>query len=133
MISDLSRLLSVFEAYVEATGLSPKTVSTRFMGRGGRIDQIRAGGDMGSLTIAKALTAFSAAWPPDAAWPVDVPRPPVGAPSDSSATFGAGTTLTHPAITDETGEPVVMRIGRVAVQSDDVVTAVKGWLTGGKA
>lgn len=74
-MSDIARLLTVVDAYCQATGLSESRVSTLFLKSGARSAALRAGGDMGSRTIAKAIEAFSDAWPGDAAWPSVVPRP----------------------------------------------------------
>lgn len=82
-MTDLDRLLHVAAAYCAATGLSEARVSTLFLKGGSRIASLRAGGDMGSRTIARAIEAFSDAWPADAVWPAEVPRPS-RAPSDGS-------------------------------------------------
>lgn len=93
MTPDLHNLLTVCDAYTAATGLVPSTVSKRFLGSGLRIAKIRAGGDMGSLTIARAIRAFDAAWPADAPWPAAVPRPSLtAAPTPAAAPGAAGLT-----------------------------------------
>lgn len=71
----ISDILAVFDAYCVATGLSDSTVSRKFLGAGGRIRPLRAGGDMGTRTIERALSQFSREWPADVEWPVNVPRP----------------------------------------------------------
>lgn len=81
MICDIDRLLAVFEAYCAAVQLAPATVSARLLGRGGRIAELRAGGDMGARTIRDLLVKFSQNWPEGAEWPADVERPPVQANS----------------------------------------------------
>lgn len=88
-MTDLDRLLHLVDAYCAATGLSEARVSTLFLKGGSRVASLRAGGDMGSRTIAKAIEAFSDAWPAEAAWPSDVPRPSraprvTGAPTDAT-------------------------------------------------
>lgn len=75
MKSDLDRLIAVFDAYCEAVDLAPATVSARFLGRGGRVAELRDGGDMGSRTIHAILVKFSENWPDGAVWPASVPRP----------------------------------------------------------
>lgn len=75
MNSDLDRLIAVFDAYCAAVDLAPATVSARLLGRGGRIAELRDGGDMGARTIRALLVKFSANWPDGAEWPADVPRP----------------------------------------------------------
>jgi hypothetical protein len=77
-MNDLRKLILVFDAYVALTGQADATISTRFLGNGNRIREIRAGGDMGSRRIARALSAFSAAWPVGADWPQGVERPSAG-------------------------------------------------------
>jgi hypothetical protein len=77
-MNDIQSLILVFNAYLAATGQAEATISTKFLGNGNRIREIREGGDMGSRRIARALTAFSAAWPPDAQWPDLVARPSAG-------------------------------------------------------
>lgn len=75
MKSDLDRLIAVFDAYCAAVELAPATVSARLLGRGGRIAELREGGDMGSRTIHALLVKFSQSWPEGATWPADVERP----------------------------------------------------------
>lgn len=74
-MNDIEKLLRVFDAYVAATDSAEATVSARFLGRGGRIADLKRGGDMGSRTIQRALDLFSAQWPAAAAWPDGVGRP----------------------------------------------------------
>lgn len=85
MLTDLDRLLRVFDAYCAATGRAEATVSTRFLGGGGRISSLRETGDMGARLIARTLQDFAAHWPPGAAWPAEVPLPVV----DSLPSFPA--------------------------------------------
>lgn len=75
METDLDRLLVVFDAFVNATGRAEATVSAQFFGRGGRIKDLRAGGDMGSRTIADVMKEFSRRWPNDLDWPEGIARP----------------------------------------------------------
>jgi hypothetical protein len=74
-MSSIRDLLSVFAAYRSATGLAQATVSTRFLGRGSRLGELMAGGDMGSLRIDRTLADISRQWPAEAAWPEGVERP----------------------------------------------------------
>jgi hypothetical protein len=78
VMNDIQKLLIVFDAYVALTGQAPSTVSTRFMQRGARIGDLRAGGDMGSRTIQKIIKTFSEQWPVGAPWPDGVERPSAG-------------------------------------------------------
>ena len=86
MISDIDRLLAVFDAYCAAVDLAPATVSARLLGRGGRIAELRDGGDMGSRTIHALLVKFSQNWPESAEWPAYIERPSAEAePSEGCA------------------------------------------------
>ena len=69
----------MFDAYAALTGQADATISTKFLGNGNRIREIRAGGDMGSRRVGRALAAFSAHWPENAEWPANVLRPGAGA------------------------------------------------------
>jgi hypothetical protein len=71
----IEALLAVTRAYATATGLAEATISRRFLGGGSRAATLCAGGDMGALTIAKAIERFARNWPPGAAWPEGVERP----------------------------------------------------------
>ncbi len=77
-MNDLSKLLAVCDTYAALTGQAEATISTRFLGNGNRIREIRAGGDMGSRRIVRALAQFSALWPENAQWPEGVERPSAG-------------------------------------------------------
>lgn len=82
-MTDIDRLLAVVDAYRAATGLSEARISTLFLKGGTRLAHLRAGGDIGVRTAAKALAAFAAAWPADAVWPDTVERP--SQPGDGGA------------------------------------------------
>jgi hypothetical protein len=77
-MNDIRKLILVFDAFAALTGQAEATVSTKFLGNGNRIREIRDGGDMGSRRIARALAQFSAHWPVGAAWPEGVERPSAG-------------------------------------------------------
>jgi len=72
---EIAALIRVIDAYISASGLAEGTVSARFLGRAGRVRELRAGGDIGARKLASVMTMFSAAWPEGAQWPADVPRP----------------------------------------------------------
>lgn len=74
-MSDIEHLLSVVDAYREATGLAEATISTRFLGRGGRIGDLRGGGDIGARLMVRTIERFSRNWPGNAVWPSCVARP----------------------------------------------------------
>ncbi len=74
-MNDVSRLLFLFDAYAAAVGQADATVSTRFLGRGTRINELRGGGDMGSRKIAAVMREFSKEWPEGVEWPAEIERP----------------------------------------------------------
>ncbi len=76
---DIASFLRVIDAYRTATGVSDGGLSARLFNAGHRIQQIRAGSDIGVRRMAEALAWLSAHWPADAGWPDDVQRPPVAA------------------------------------------------------
>jgi hypothetical protein len=76
-IRGIDQFFAVVDAYKAATGLPDKTISSRVLNDSGRIDLLRAGGDIGIRKVAAALNWFSEHWPAGAAWPTDVARPVV--------------------------------------------------------
>jgi hypothetical protein len=75
MSSLREQLIAVSDAYAAARGIGRKRVSTIVFNRGSKLDDIVAGGDLGTGTFEKAMEWFSANWPDDVAWPKDVERP----------------------------------------------------------
>lgn len=75
-MSGVSDLLRVLDAYCAGVGQAEATVSTKFLGSGRRVADLRNGSDMASRTIARIVQKFSAEWPDGAVWPADVVRPP---------------------------------------------------------
>lgn len=86
----IAAFLSVFDAYVASTKLSPATVSRHLLGRGSRIADLRAGGDIGVQTLERALLDLSSSWPEGAAWPADVSRPALAEPALAESEAGHG-------------------------------------------
>lgn len=74
-MSPIESLLTVVDAYREATGLAEATVSTRFLARGSQLKDLREGADIGSRRVERVLAEMSAQWPAGAAWPEGVVRP----------------------------------------------------------
>jgi hypothetical protein len=74
-MTSIESLIAVFDAYAASSRQAEATVATKFLGRGNRMSELRAGGDMGARTIARALQAFSNHWPEGAVWPEGVERP----------------------------------------------------------
>lgn len=74
----IAAILRLSEAYCAAAGVAEATLSTKVLGAGGRLAQIRAGGsDVGVKRCHLAIEWFSANWPEGAAWPDAVERPAV--------------------------------------------------------
>jgi hypothetical protein len=80
----ISSFISLIDAYRAARGVSDARVSTLVFNDGGRIAQIRSGGDIGTRRLQRAIEWFSENWPHDAMWPADLPLP-VPSPSRSPA------------------------------------------------
>jgi hypothetical protein len=69
-------LLSVASLYCSASGIQPKTVSSRVFDDSKVLPLLLSGGMTITLKRAdSALEWFSANWPADADWPDGVPRP----------------------------------------------------------
>lgn len=71
----IAHLFRICTSYSAATGLSEATISTRLFRDGKGLSRIRAGGDIGTRRLRRALEWFSANWPEGAEWPAGVPRP----------------------------------------------------------
>ncbi|WP_421358165.1 hypothetical protein [Agrobacterium rosae] len=69
------QLILVFETYCRATDRSESRISTQVLSGGKRLQQIREGGDIGTVGFEKAMQWFSNQWPADLDWPSDVIRP----------------------------------------------------------
>jgi hypothetical protein len=82
-MDELQQLLALADRYKAHTGLSEATVSSRVLGGGSRIQDIRGGGDVGVRRVRRAILWFSEHWPEGAEWPAGVERP--AAKSDGEA------------------------------------------------
>ena len=71
----IETLISLVDAYRIARQVSDARVSTLVFNDGGRIAQIRNGGDIGARRFERAVQWFSDNWPPNAIWPTKVTRP----------------------------------------------------------
>ena len=71
----LAHLFRLCEAFGTAAGLSEATVSTRLFRDGKGLARLRAGGDVGTRRLDRAMAWLSANWPEGAEWPPEVPRP----------------------------------------------------------
>ncbi|KAA3510122.1 hypothetical protein DXM21_20040 [Agrobacterium rosae] len=69
------QLILVFETYCRATDRSESRISTQVLSGGKRLQQIRDGGDIGTVGFEKAMQWLSNQWPDDLPWPEGIPRP----------------------------------------------------------
>lgn len=69
------QLLMIVDIYCAATERSEARVSTQLLSGGRRLQQIRDGGDIGTMGFERAMQWFSDNWPVTVEWPHDVPRP----------------------------------------------------------
>jgi hypothetical protein len=69
------QLLTLVDAYCNATNLAEATVSSRVFFDGKRVGSLRTGGDIGVLRLQRAMQWFSDNWPADQPWPADIRRP----------------------------------------------------------
>jgi len=75
MNSPSDPLLRVADAYLQALGLSDKTVSSRVFRDSKKLGAMRDGADITMGRFAEAMRWFSENWPEGAEWPDDVARP----------------------------------------------------------
>jgi hypothetical protein len=69
------QLLTTVELYCSKASISEARVSTLIFSGGKRIQQIRDGGDVGTMGFEKAMMWFSTHWPEKLDWPEGVDRP----------------------------------------------------------
>lgn len=75
-MNQITELLSIVDAYMNATGRKETTVSTSVFNDGKKLTGLRAGtADIGTRRYNSALVWFSENWPQGAAWPDGVMRP----------------------------------------------------------
>lgn len=75
MMTLREQLLTTIDSYRSVSGLSEARISTRVFSGGRRIEQLRKGGDVGTMSFERAMLWFSENWPEGAEWPAGVPRP----------------------------------------------------------
>ncbi|ODN70190.1 hypothetical protein [Methylobrevis pamukkalensis] len=80
-MSDIQHLLTLVDAYCQATRAAETTLSTRVFSDGKRLNAIRAGSDIGVRRFARAMQWFSDNWPEGLDWPADVPHPACAEPA----------------------------------------------------
>lgn len=71
----IGEFLKLCEAAACAMKIAEATLSTRMLGDGKRISQIRSGKDIGARRLERAADWFAQHWPEGTPWPADVPRP----------------------------------------------------------
>lgn len=77
-MNQITELLSIVDAYMEATGRKETTVSTTVFNDGKKLTSLRDGtADIGTRRYNSAIMWFSANWPEGAVWPDGVARPTV--------------------------------------------------------
>lgn len=74
-MSPIEPLLQVIDAYVAATGLADKTVSSRVFKDQKKIAALREGKDITVTRYQVSLQWLSDHWPDNAVWPSGVRRP----------------------------------------------------------
>lgn len=76
----IADLITVVKAFAKARDVSEATASSQVLGRGGRIDSLREGRDIGVFKLNRAFQFMSDNWPEDSdvAWPDGIERPQPG-------------------------------------------------------
>lgn len=85
-----SDLLTVAQAYSDATGRSLARIATLIHDQGAFFKKLHAGGSCTMETFDKAMLWFSERWPAETAWPDEIPRPPKAAADPKPAPPRAG-------------------------------------------
>ena len=68
-------VICLIHRLAEATGRSPRTVSTYAAGSGDFCDRLERGADLTTRRGARVVQWLSDHWPDDLDWPADIPRP----------------------------------------------------------
>lgn len=71
----IQHLFRLIDAYRLARDVSDARVSTLLFNDGGRIGELRSGGDIGTRRLDRAIQWFSDNWPDKAEWAADIDRP----------------------------------------------------------
>lgn len=69
------QLLMIVDLYCASSGRSEASVATQLLSGGRRIQQIRNGGDIGTIAFERVMLWFSINWPDGVGWPCEVVRP----------------------------------------------------------
>lgn len=85
-MNQIAELLSIIDAYMEATGRKETTVSTSVFNDGKKITSLRDGtADIGTRRYNSAIMWFAANWPEGAVWPDGVARPDASKEAEKAA------------------------------------------------
>lgn len=83
----IDNLKAVAQAYCDAAGVPPKTLSWRVFNDGKKLDAILADkADLMTAGCERAMAWLSANWPEGAIWPTEVPRPVLQLASETMVT-----------------------------------------------
>lgn len=74
-MNQISHLLKLADAYIEATSIKEVTLSHRLFGDSKKIGAMRAGADITISRFNSAISWFSDNWPDGADWPEQIMRP----------------------------------------------------------
>ncbi len=123
----IERLLHLIDAYAAAARLSPSTVSTKIFNDGKRVALIRAGGDIGTRQLARAIQWLSEHWPEGAIWPEGFDRPaPPAIPCETAQSLGVGVENGSRYAPPEAEKPAPGAAPE-ATEGDDVEDADEDW------
>lgn len=84
-MTGIDHLLAVARAFGDAAELPDTTVSWRVFGDTKKLPRIKAGADLQTRRLEKAMRWFSTNWPAGHAWPDGVPRPAATSDRDVEA------------------------------------------------
>jgi hypothetical protein len=71
----IDQFLTIVDRFAKGRQIGIKRASTLIFNAGGRIDEIRAGSDVGTRRLDRAMRYMSANWPDGSPWPADIVRP----------------------------------------------------------
>jgi hypothetical protein len=74
----IEQLLTLSQAYQDATGKKPTTVSWRMFGDSKKLGGLRNGGDIQVKRYEQAMAWLAENWPQNAPWPKKISRHPPG-------------------------------------------------------
>jgi hypothetical protein len=83
-MNQIGQFLHLVDVFCDGR-LAEATLSTRIFNDGKRIAALRAGGDIGTRPLARAIDWLSLHWPEGEEWPSDIPRPVHSQPETMAA------------------------------------------------